>query len=181
MLISELEGVNKRILNLLKKLKIETTEDLLKHYPRRYEDHPAPIWITNMKPDEKCSIYCRVTHKPFEGKKGLMTLNVEDRSGKTSCKWFHTPYIGKLLEYGSYYVFTGTVNEYLGKRYLMQPLFMKADEYRKIMNSLTPVYPLTKGLTNETLFRIIKNYLVEMIEPEETLDAEIIKKYHLIR
>lgn len=180
MLISELEGVNKRVLNLLKKLKIETTEDLLKHYPRRYEDHPAPIWITNMKPDEKCSIYCRVTHKPFKGKKGLMTLNVEDRSGKTSCKWFHTPYIGKLLEYGSYYVFTGTVNEYLGKRYLMQPSFMKADEYRKIMNSLTPVYPLTKGLTNETLFRIIKNYLVEMIEPEETLDAEIIKKYHLI-
>lgn len=49
MLISELNTVSKRTANLLKKLKIETVEDLLLHYPRRYEEHPAPIWISNMQ------------------------------------------------------------------------------------------------------------------------------------
>ena len=180
MLISELDGINKKTVNLLKKLKIETTDDLLKHYPRRYEEHPFPIWIADMKAGEKCSIYCRINHRAYEGKKGLMTLNIEDQSGKTSCKWFHAPYISKILEYGSYYVFSGTVNEYLGRKYLMQPTFMKAEEYQKIMNSLTPVYPLTKGLTNETLFKLVKKYLIEMEDPEETLDAEILKRYQLI-
>ena len=69
MLISELDGINKKTVNLLKKLKIETTDDLLKHYPRRYEEHPFPIWIADMKAGEKCSIYCRINHRAYEGKK----------------------------------------------------------------------------------------------------------------
>ena len=180
MLISELKNVNKRTANLLKKLKIETTEDLLLHYPRRYEDHPVPIWISNMQTGEKCSIYCKVERRLFEGKNGLMTLYISDRSGETSCKWFHASYLGRILEFGSYYVFTGVVNEYNGKKYLLQPSFMKATEYRKIMNSLTPVYPLTKGLSNETLFKIVKEYLAVMDEPKETLPFDILSKYKLI-
>ena len=180
MLISELKNVNKRTVNLLKKLKIETTENLLQHYPRRYEDHPVPIWISNMQTGQKCSIYCKVEHRLFEGKNGLMTLYISDKSGETSCKWFHASYLGRILEFGSYYVFSGIVNEYNGKKYLLQPSFMKAEEYRKIMNSLTPVYPLTKGLSNETLFRIVKEYLAVMDEPEETLQTDILRKYKLI-
>ena len=56
MLLSELNFVNKKTLNLLKKLKIETTDDLLKHYPRRYEEHPVPIWIANMQTGEEGGI-----------------------------------------------------------------------------------------------------------------------------
>lgn len=180
MLISELDYVNKRTANLLKKLKIETVEDLLLHYPRRYEEHPMPIPIASMRTGEKCSIYCKVERRIFEGKNGLVTLYLSDDSGQTSCKWFHATYIGRILEYGSYYVFSGVVNEYNGKRYLMQPSFMKAEEYRKIVNSLTPVYPLTKGLTNENLFKIVKQYLLAMEEPKETLPNDILKKYSLI-
>lgn len=180
MLISELDFVNKRTANLLKKLKIETVEDLLLHYPRRYEEHPMPIPIASMRTGEKCAIYCKVERRIFEGKNGLVTLYLSDDSGQTSCKWFHAAYIGRILEYGSYYVFSGVVNEYNGKRYLMQPSFMKAAEYRKIVNSLTPVYPLTKGLTNENLFKIVKQYLLAMEEPKETLPDDILKKYSLI-
>lgn len=180
MLLSELNFVNKKTLSLLKKLKIETTDDLLKHYPRRYEEHPVPIWIANMQTGEECSIYCKIEHRIFEGKNGLITLYISDKSGKTSCKWFHGKYIEKILEYGSYYVFTGIVNEYNGKKYLSQPTFMKADEYRKIMNSLTPVYPLTKGLSNDTLFKILKEYLTIMDEPRESLPDDILQKYKLI-
>ena len=113
MLISELDYVNKRTANLLKKLKIETVEDLLLHYPRRYEEHPMPIPIASMRTGEKCSIYCKVERRIFKGKNGLVTLYLSDDSGQTSCKWFHATYIGRILEYGSYYVFSGVVNEYI--------------------------------------------------------------------
>ena len=180
MLISELDYVNKRTANLLKKLKIETVDDLLQHYPRRYEEHPAPIWIANMVPGRQCSILCRVTDKIYEGRNGLITLYVSDKSGRTCCKWFHTPYIRSMLEYGSAYVFSGKVDEYNGKRYLLQPTFMKAEEYWKIMNSLTPIYPLTKGLTNRTLFSIMINVLSDAGKLEETLPSEVITKNSLI-
>lgn len=180
MLISELNTVSKRTANLLKKLKIETVEDLLLHYPRRYEEHPAPIWISNMQIGEKCSIYCKIERRIYEGKNGLVTLYISDKSGETACKWFHASYLKNILEYGSHYVFTGIVNEYHGKKYLLQPSFMKAEEYRKIMNSLTPVYPLTKGLSNDTIFKIVKEYLHKMEEPKETLPEDVLRKYRLI-
>lgn len=69
MLISELDYVNKKTANLLKKLKIETVEDLLLHYPRRYEEHPMPIPIASMRTGEKCSIYCKVERKVFKRQK----------------------------------------------------------------------------------------------------------------
>lgn len=46
MQITELNGVGPKTAALLKKLKIETVEDLFLHYPRRYETHPAPVPIS---------------------------------------------------------------------------------------------------------------------------------------
>ena len=48
MQITELNGVGPKTAALLKKLKIETVEDLFLHYQRRYEPHPAPVPISQI-------------------------------------------------------------------------------------------------------------------------------------
>ena len=100
MQITELNGVGPKTAALLKKLKIETVEDLFLHYPRRYETHPAPVPISQIVENQKCAVQCVVKKEAVKGNNGLMTLYISDRSGRTSCKWFQNPCFNKKLNYG---------------------------------------------------------------------------------
>lgn len=105
MQITELNGVGPKTAALLKKLKIETVEDLFLHYPRRYETHPAPVPISQIVENQKCAVQCVVKKEAVKGNNGLMTLYISDRSGRTSCKWFQNPWINKIIKVGREYVF----------------------------------------------------------------------------
>lgn len=179
MQITELNGVGPKTAALLKKLKIETVEDLFLHYPRRYETHPAPIPISQIVENQKCAVQCVVKKEAVKGNNGLMTLYISDRSGRTSCKWFQNPWINKIIKVGREYVFFGKVTEYQGRRYFMQPTFMEADEYRRMIGSLTPVYPLTAGISNDTLFKCVLQ-AIQFLDEKETLPYDVIKENHLI-
>ena len=74
MQITELNGVGPKTAALLKKLKIETVEDLFLHYPRRYETHPAPVPISQIVENQKCAVQCVVKKEAVKGNYGLMTL-----------------------------------------------------------------------------------------------------------
>lgn len=179
MQITELNGVGPKTAALLKKLKIETVEDLFLHYPRRYETHPAPVPISQIVENQKCAVQCVVKKEAVKGNNGLMTLYISDRSGRTSCKWFQNPWINKIIKVGREYVFFGKVTEYQGRRYFMQPTFMEADEYRRMIGSLTPVYPLTAGISNDTLFKCVLQ-AIQFLDEKETLPYDVIKENHLI-
>lgn len=103
MQITELNGVGPKTAALLKKLKIETVEDLFLHYPRRYETHPAPVPISQIVENQKCAVQCVVKKEAVKGNNGLMTLYISDRSGRTSCKWFQNPWINKIIKVGREY------------------------------------------------------------------------------
>ena len=179
MLVKELRGVGRKTDTLLQKLKIRTVEDLLMHYPRRYEEHPAPIPVSEIKTDQVCAIMCKVIAPAVKGKNDIVSVKVADLTGKTSCKWFHNPYINHMLKNNKSYVFYGKVCEYYGNKYLMQPSFWEAEEYWKIVGSLTPVYPLTKGLSNKQLFSFVLQS-IQYIDETESLPDPVIKTYNLI-
>lgn len=179
MQLSEIRGVGKRTLTLLKKLKIESIDDLLTHYPRRYEEYPAPVKISSVTVG-RCAIMCRIEGKICEGNNGLSYLYASDGTGGIALKWFHNPYIKKYLEFGKVYVFYGKVTEFQGKLSFIQPNYMKSEDYMDRVGSYKPVYSLTTGISNDTLFKIILWALTSMDEPEDTLPEDIRKKYGLI-
>lgn len=173
MLVKELRGVGPKLAGLLKKMKIETTEDLLEHYPSRYEPYLAPEPIGGLSPGRH-AIRCTVKGAVREGANGSRSLFVSDGTGGIILRWFHNPYVSKLIEYGKEYVFYGNVDVYLGKMYLSQPSICAADEYMAKVGALQPVYRLTAGLKNEALFKAIFSLLTTMPEPEETLPRQVL-------
>ena len=44
--VANLKGVGKKRVEMLKKLNIETVEDLLYFFPRKYEDRRKPVLIS---------------------------------------------------------------------------------------------------------------------------------------
>lgn len=180
MLVSELHGVGKKTSALLKKLKIETVDDLLTHYPRRYEEHPAPKEMADLRDGERCAVRAVMKYPVSIGNNGSSSLYLTDGTGFVTCRWFHNPYIGKILKYGIEYVFLGTVSEWHGKYSILQPEFVEAEKYQKMIGVLSPVYPLTKGISNESMFRYMLQAIYSMPEPEDPLPEAVRIKYGLI-
>lgn len=171
-------GVNKRTSNLLKKLKINSVEDLLRHYPRRYETHPPLVPIAFLSLGRH-AFKAQIDSEFKDNSKGMISLYLNDGTGKIKVNWFHTPYIMKILKWGMVYVFEGEVKVFHGHAIMMQPDVYTVKEYQEIAGSYTPVYGLTKGLSNKTIFNLVLDSLKNISE-KDTLPSEIIKKYGLI-
>lgn len=178
MLFSDL-NLDKKKITLLSKLKIETIEDLLVHYPRRYEYYPYPVSIGNIQVG-KCAVKIQVRRGIVNGLNGIRSLYASDDTGMLVIRWFHSPYISKLIKVGHTYVFYGNVTIYNGKYCMAQPSFYTPEEYQTKAGNMIPVYPLTKGLTNEELFKIVLKVLQNMDEPKDIIPDFIKNKFGLI-
>lgn len=179
MKLEEITGIDSKKIELLKKLKIENIEDLLVHYPRRYERHPYPVQIKDVS-EGKCAIDVYVNRRFSVGSNGTRSLYVADSTGFLTLRWFRAPYIDKIIRPGNRYVFYGNVSLFNGKFCMAQPLFYSPEEYSKKAGCYMPVYPLTKGLTNDNLFQIVLQVLQEMEEPRDIIPDFIRYQFGLI-
>lgn len=181
--IIELKGIGEKTQRLFQKLNIETLEDLLWTYPRDYEIFHEPVKIKNLSSGETCAVYAAVVRIPNEKKiRKLSILNVDvtDGTGNLKLTFFNMPFLKKVLHQGGFYVFRGTVQSH-GNTYLMeQPKIFSLDEYQARSDKLFPKYSLTKGLTNQTFLKAVKQALGKYTFEEEYYPKEIKEKYGLI-
>lgn len=176
--ISEIPNIGTKRVNLLKKLKIETIEDILHHYPKRYEIYPNIIPISQIF-EGKCAICVKVNNRIYYGEKTTNIL-VNDGTGEITIRWFHNPYISRILKHGCEYVFWGNVTYYKDRWYMSQPEFFLSESYFPKIGSLRPTYKLTAGIKNDFLFETVLYCLSNMEEPQETLPDYIRQQYNLI-
>ena len=58
--VREIKGIGEKTEKLLKKLGIETVEDLVHHYPRCYTTYPEPIMTGDVVTGQRCSVRCEI-------------------------------------------------------------------------------------------------------------------------
>ena len=76
---------------LLKRLQIETVEELVHHYPRCYVTYPEPVSVSEVKTGVRCSILAQIAspvHLKATGKLKLCTCLAADESGQIFLRWF---------------------------------------------------------------------------------------------
>src|SRR3989304_1751419 len=83
----------------LKNLGLKTAEDLLGHFPYRYENPADLKKIAEVITGEKVRIWGRVQKIDFEKtwkkKMNIAYATVEDPTGRIKMVWFRQPYIAK--------------------------------------------------------------------------------------
>lgn len=171
----------------LKRLGIETVEDLLYHFPSRYENTSNTSAIANLKKGDAAVIIGTIsklkTSKAFRKKIPMAEAFVEDSTGKIKIIWFHQAYLAKMLEEGSAVRVEGKVSERKGSLYFSNPrvesaptLFNQGDKH-----SLYPVYPETRGLTSNWIYHKIQQILSSgaLKNIEDPIPVGILKKYSL--
>jgi len=164
-------SVQSRYLKLLHKVGVKTLEDLINHYPVRYEDYSLISPITNLQPGEKVTIIGKISsfsHK-FTKKRGFTIQQSEliDGTEKLKLIWFNHQFLKNIILPGIKIAVAGLV-ERQGKSLVMQnPDFeilkglALVSQGQALIHTarLVPVYPETKGLSSKWLRNKIADLL----------------------
>lgn len=180
--VLEIKGIGEKTAKLFQKLNIETVGDLLEHFPRDYERCENPVPIRELSPGERAAVLGNVISIPNVRKvRSLSILNVliRDESGSMQLTFFNMPYLQKVLKPGTCHVFRGLVETRGAALIMEQPRVFTPEEYRKLTGCLQPKYPLTKGLTGQTIQRAVQKALESYEFGEDFLTPEILREADL--
>ena len=181
--IDELKGIGDKTKALYRKLKINTIEDLLEHYPRTYLKYDEPADIAEAPVGERVAI--RATVNSYVELKKMRTLTVasfqaKDYTGSLKLVWFNAPFIKKVFHIGQTFVFVGTVTIRNYQKVMEHPEYYSEAQYLEKRKELQPVYSLTEGLTNKKIQKDIKAAGGVIHEMQEYLPLDIPKRYQLM-
>ncbi|GMR11607.1 MAG: ATP-dependent DNA helicase RecG [Anaerolineae bacterium] len=154
-------GIGPKSAKTLKKLGLETLEDLLWHLPRRYDDYSQLKTINRLELGEEITIIGTVEEisvRPVRGGRlKLVEATVSDGTGSIGVTWFNQTWIANRLKVGKAVVLSGGVEQYLGKLTMNGPEWEPLERKQVHTNRIVPVYPLTAGVTAKWLRRVINS------------------------
>ncbi len=179
---SVLKGVGKKRLPLLEKLHIETIDDLLHFFPRRYEDRRKVIPIMAAPFGREVLVSGQVMSKQMAGspysRKRLLKVQIEDNTGSLELLFFNGKYLESYFKPGEQMTFFGKITLNNGRRQMAHPEFHKLGDPKDV-RGLLPVYPLTDGLTQNNLRAWELQARDAIRQITEWLPSELVETYHL--
>src|SRR6056297_2430488 len=160
--IEGIRGVGTKKGKLFRSLEIETLEDLLFHFPRVYDDRRKIIPLGLVAPGERITVIGTVhSVKSSQTRRGMNILQVQltDDTGVLTLKWFNQPYLNKVFKEGQKITATGKVKSTgLVTREMNVAEFEVVNQHA-MARRIYPIYPLTSGLYNSQLKKIIDTYI----------------------
>src|SRR5205809_5247781 len=179
--LEELSWIPRPKILALRRLGIETVEDLLTHFPRRHEDRAEFPQFPREESDVPvclCGEVIKTSLRRFGGWKKIFEATLEESQANALseplvCRWFNLHYVQKMIATGQRLVVFGKPR-LRGKRICMDhPEFevIENDEEISIhFRRITPIYPATEGISQRVLRSIIYRLLNEISdEPLEAL------------
>ncbi len=149
--ITELKGIGEKTATLYHKLNIFTVEDLIKHYPRDYEEWRDIVKIGELRVNQVYAVRAMVINTPqtihIRKNMSVTTVRIKDESGACDIIYFNMPYIKNSLQVGKQYIFRGRIVLKNNRIAFDQPKIVSPQEFAQNVHRLTPVYPTTKGLS----------------------------------
>jgi ATP-dependent DNA helicase RecG len=182
--VQSIKMIGPRRAATLQKLGIFTVQDLLYHFPRRYEDRTQLTPASACVHGEAATLRGTVlAAQDLNTRRGLTItkLALHDGFGIFYAVWFNQPYIKKNLSPGKTIYLSGKVDKSYGATQITVEEYEIDDGKDKLSTGrLVPVYPLTEHLNQRLLRFMVKTALDELKnQAQEFLPAQIIRKYHL--
>jgi ATP-dependent DNA helicase RecG len=157
--LTTIQGIGPKSAKTLAKLGLETLGDLLWYLPRRYDDYSQLETINRLWYGQEVTVIGAVESIDLRvvrsGKMKITEAIVSDGTGSLRVTWFNQPWIAKQLKPGKPIVLSGKVDQYLGKLTMNNPDWEPIERQQLHTNRIVPVYPLTSGVTNKWLRKVI--------------------------
>lgn len=179
--IKYIKGVGETRAEGFRSLGVHTVGELLRFYPRAYEDWSKILPISQCVIGEnvciKGTVMFPVKNERVRGGMLIAKGTVTDGDDVIAVTFFNNKYIDKMLKSGEEYLFYGKLT--LGKfsaREMVSPMFVKSEKSVEIR----PIYPQNKNITSKIVQSAVQNALKNIDEIPEYLPDYILQKFNLV-
>lgn len=183
--IKYLKGVGPTRAAYLTKLGIFSIEDLLTHYPRRYEDRsyfkPIKLLEDNEVQTFRATVVALEEKKPRRGLT-LTKVTVRDDSAVAQLVWFNQSYLKNRYRPGMELIVYGKAERRFNIIQIVNPEVEIVDEAEELLNvgRIVPVYPATENINQRLLRQLVRQALADCRPIPEILPDNIIRQYNLV-
>ena len=181
--VQYIKNVGPTRVKLLNKLNINTLQDLISYFPRNYEDRGVAKRLSDCADGEEAlikGVAITKVQEIFARRLKMYKLVIRDGENPCTIIWYNQSYLKNVIKIGHTYNFFGKVEIKLGRYEMKSPIFDESGE-NKNTGKIIPIYPLTYGITQNTIRKIIENGVNEAYgNMEETLPDYILEKYKLM-
>lgn len=178
--IQYLKGVGPKRQRLFSKLGIQTAQDLLYCFPKRYEDRSQFVAVSHLNTNAPQTILVTILgssiRRSLKRKMFIVEVKAFDNSGKITCLWFNQPYLKKIFKKGMKVIFYGKPDIYQSHLQMNSPEYEILEEGEDLclaneslnVVGIVPIYQLTEGLTQRYFRKIVKlclnTFLTSLVE-----------------
>ncbi len=179
----------------LRKLGLNTLENLLYYFPSYYGEKIAFKKIAELREGEKASIAGQVLSnkisKAYIKKIAMAEMMLEDETGRVKAVWFHQAYMAKKVPEGKLAKISGSVTSRKGELYFANPEIEPLEDMSLLEPGglfgqdgayvSYPVYGESRGVSSSWIQHAIQKLFKENLHRQipERLPEEILAKYHL--
>ena len=161
--LTSVKGIGEKTVKLFHKMELYTVRDLLYYFPRDYEKFEEATTISACGSNGIVTIHAKIPCQNMElrkaGRKVLLKFYLSEGDKRIDITYFNMAFLKNTLLPGQEYVFRGKIEEKRGRLSMDQPKYYKPEEYLKFLNTLQPIYSLTKGLTSNFIQKAVKEIL----------------------
>jgi len=158
-----IKGIGEQRAKALAKLNIRTLGDLVRYFPRDYEDRRAMRSISSLEPEESACVRAMVATAPrlSRVRRGmeLVKFRVVDDTGALDITFFNQSYVRDQFILGETYVFYGKAQGNLLRKTMVNPQFERESTAGTVTGRIVPVYRLAAGLSQKLLMGAVKSGL----------------------
>lgn len=181
--LSRLPHIQPQTLKRLENLKLFSIEDLLYHFPSRYEDLGIPQPIEKLLPGKISSLEGKVrsfsSKRSWKRKLLISEAIVEDETGYIRVIFFGQKFLEKTFQEGALVRLSGMIEEENGEYIMKSPSFERASRTPTHTGKIIGMYPETYGLTSKWFRWQIQMILPTLSSLSDFIPQEILDRYHL--
>ncbi|MEQ1933038.1 MAG: ATP-dependent DNA helicase RecG [Fimbriimonadaceae bacterium] len=181
-----LKGIGPELAKTLAKLNLNTVNDLLHHFPRRFEDRTHLPELRTVRAGQFATIKGRLSRLDARqigrGRVIIRALLTDGKSG-IYLVWFNQPWVKRRLErYRGEVIAYGMVKEGQNALEMHSPEYelLDEDDSGEDFARITPIYPLTEGVLQWLVRKAVNSALLHFLEAvEDPLPEKILHHYEL--
>ncbi len=157
--LTVLSGIGPKNAQTLTAIGLNTLEDLLYYFPRRYDDYSQLKPINRLVYGEEVTVLGMISNiatRPMRGgQSSLIEAVFTDTTGFLRLTWFNQPWLTNRLREGTQLVVSGKIEMYLGRLVMNSPDWELIEQEHLHTNRIVPVYSLSAHITQKWLRKIM--------------------------